>query len=52
MKVKDDEKLVALKKRIDFFTSFGAWQSEKSAEQLAEDLQKDRYFIDKDINFD
>ena len=52
LRMEDYEKLLALKKRIDFFASFGAWQSEESAEQLAEDLRKDRYFRDKDINFD
>lgn len=52
LKMEDYEKLVALKKRVDFFTSFGAWQSEESAEELVENLQKDRYFRNKDINFD
>ena len=50
--VDDYEKLIALKKRIDFFTSFGAWQSEESAEELSENLRKDRHFREKNISFD
>lgn len=52
LRVEDYQKLLALKRRIDFFTSFGAWQSEESAEELSESLRNDRYFRDKDINFD
>ncbi len=52
LRMEDYEKLVALKKRADFLASFGSWQSEESSEELVENLRKDRYFRDKDINFD
>jgi hypothetical protein len=52
LKVEEVEKLLSLKKQIDFFASFGTWKSEESAEELAQEIQNARFSENKDINFD
>jgi hypothetical protein len=38
-------------KDIDFFKSFGAFGSSKSAEVIAKDIRSSRRFIQKDLSF-
>lgn len=38
-------------KENDFFSSFGAFVSDKSAEEIAEEIRKSRKFREKDIKF-
>ncbi len=52
LRVEDGERLLKIKKQLDFFSSFGAWKSEESAEELVNNIQEARYFEDKNINFD
>ncbi len=45
------KKQVARDKEKDFFQSFGAFTSDKSAEEIIADLKESRNFIEKDLNF-
>lgn len=38
-------------KESDFYKSFGAFESDKPAEELIEDLRESRKFIRKDLSF-
>jgi len=52
LRVEDAERLLKIKKQLDFFASFGAWKSEESAEELVNNIQEARYFEDKNSIFD
>ena len=39
------------RKRELFYSTFGAWESDKSAEEIIEELRDAKHFRDKDLSF-